>query len=259
MTFSETYNNLITEALLILVDRLNVQNIPSAGKTHCVVEVTGWQNVDALSALATYLVALRAGVIDQAGKLCCDLIGQPRNYSADLLHSVEEIIVQPTDSGESFTDWKSKWRNPWIAEGIWHCCMFVAMSKADLHPHGSVIAVDFSHVSPKDHGLDVTVLYVNEDGILGISFVETKAYQNNPNGALSDAVDMFKAIESGKHDTRLRQLITSFRSVIGDQYNHKLSFALWKDERTFIPNPHYESTGATVQWSRKRRASFSGP
>ena len=91
---------------------------------------------------------------------------------------------------------------------------------------------------------------------MGMSIVETKAYRDDPNGAISDAVKMLEAIEAGKHDTRLRQIVTSFRYVIEERYNKKLAAALWKNERTLIPNPHYETTNTTVDWSR-RRSVFS--
>ena len=127
------------------------------------------------------------------------------------------------------------------------------MERSELHAHGTVIAIDLPHISPKDHGLDVTALYVREDGELGLSVVETKAYRNDPNKAISDAVNMLKAIEAGEHDTRLRQMVTSFRSIIGEPHKQKLSSSLWKNERTLIPNPHYEANGANVQWPRRRR------
>lgn len=255
MPISDAFENSITEALSILVRCLSVHTTPAGDNTHSVIKVSGWQNAEALGALALYLVALRASVIDQAGRICSELIGNPRNFTDDLFRSVDEIVVQPDSSNESLTEWKSKWRNPWIAEGMWHCCMWVAKEREDLHPHGNVIAVDFSHISPKDHGLDVTALYVKEDGSLGMSFVETKAYRDNPNRAITDAVAMFKAIETGKHDTRLRQMVTSFRSVIDEQHMEQLYLSLWKNERILIPNPHYEATDVTVRW-RRRRAVF---
>lgn len=257
MTFCDTYQQAITESFLSLSRVLRVEATPPDDSTHSVVEITGWQQDEAIRALAVYLVALRASVIDQAGRVCCELIGNTRDFATDLLRSVEEIVVQPHDSEESPAEWKSKWRNPWIAEGMWHCCMCVAMGRNEFHPSGNVIAVDFSHISPKDHGLDVTALYVKGNGTLGMSFVETKAYCNDPNAAISDAVVMFKAIEAGVHDTRLRQLVTAFRSILAEPHRRQLSFALWKDERTLVPNPHYEAVGATVQW-RRRRPSFAG-
>ena len=256
MALSAELQRSIGEAVSLLSSGLSV-NATTGGHTHNVVEVTGWQNADVLDALAMYLVALRASVIDQAGEICSTLIGDERVFADALLRSVNEIIEQPTDSGESPNEWKSTWRNPWIAEGIWHCCIRVAMERGELHSQGAVIAVDLPHISPKDHGLDVTALYVKADGTLGMSFVETKAYKTNPNGAISDAVTMLKSIEAGEHDTRLRQMITLFRSVIDDEYKQNLSLSLWKNERTLIPNPHYDASCTTVQWTR-RRLAFSG-
>ena len=253
MAFSKAFNNLLNDALTFLEKNLTVTTKEVPSGTHRLVEVNGWRDDEAISALAIYLVALRASVIDQAGRICSDLIDSPRDFANDLVRSVDEIVIQPTDSDEPASEWKSKWRNPWIAEGLWHCCMRLAMERADIHQHGTVIAVDLPHVSPKDHGLDVTALYVNSDGDLGLSFVETKAYRKQPNKAIIDALKMLKSIEAGEYDTRLRQMITSLRSVIDEPYKQQLTSSLWKDERTHIPNPHYEINGSTVRWHTRRR------
>lgn len=250
MTLSMKLEQSIDNAFSELLKTLSVDT--NTITTHKVVEVSGWCQTSVIEALAMYLVVLRASVIDQAGHLCLQLIEKECNFADDLIRSVNEIIEYPNNSGEPLSEWKSKWRNPWIAEGIWHCCMMVAMKRVDFHSHGTVIAVDLPHISPKDHGLDVTALYIKSNGSLGMSFVETKAYKDDPNGAIGDAVTMFKSIEAGKHDTRLRQIVTSFRSVISEEYKQKLSFSLWKNERTLIPNPHYDANGASVQWLRKR-------
>ena len=252
MSLSDTLNSKINESLSVLSDSLTVSN--AVATTHTVVEVTGWQNTGIIDALAVYLISLRASVVDQAGNICLDLIDSTPDFANDIVRSVYEIIEQPAGSQESPQVWKSTFRNAWIAEGIWHCCMRIAMDCPGFHTQGTIIALDLPHVSPKDHGLDVTALYVRGDGVMGMSFVETKAYRNDPNGAISDAATMLKSIEAGEHDTRLRQMITSFRSIIEEPYKHQLSTSLWKNERTLIPNPHYEASGATVQWSRPRTA-----
>jgi hypothetical protein len=256
MTLTERLKSQLDAALSSLRGSLSASSTPAVGDTHHVLEVSGWQSADCICSLAMYLVILRASVVDQAGRLCSELIANPRDFANDIRRSVDEIVVQPDASNESLADWKSKWRNPWIAEGIWHCCMRVAMENTHLHTPGNIIAIDLSHISPKDHGLDVTALYVKDDGTLGMSFVETKAYKNNPNKAIGDAVSMFKAIEAGEHDTRLRQMITLFKSSIVEPYKGQLAMSLWKNERTLIPNPHYELTGATVQWENAR-SSFA--
>jgi hypothetical protein len=255
MALADIFHNSVERALNILSENLAVSDTIFLD-THSVLEVTGWQDNACIDALAMYLVALRACVIDQAGRIITGLIGDTRDCAYDLLQSVNEIVEQPSHSNESIQDWKSKWRNPWIAEGIWHCCMRVAMDVPELHERGTIIALELPHISPKDHGLDVTALYVKEKAGLGMTIIETKAYRDDPNKAISDAVTMLMAIETGKHDTRLRQIVTSFRNVIDAAYKQQLSFSLWKNERTLIPNPHYEARTATVQWSRKRN-SFS--
>ena len=254
MALREILTRKIDESLAILSDRLTLSNTTAA--THNVIEVIGWQDTESIEALSTYFVALRAGIIDRAGNICSELIDNTPDYAHDILQSVDEIVTQSDDSNENEQDWKSKWRNPWIAEGIWHCYMRIAIDRTELHSEGKIIAIDFPHVSAKDHGQDVIALYVKRNGVLGMSLVETKAYRNNPNGAISDAVTTLKDIEAGKHNTRLRQVITSFQSIIEEPNKQQLSSSLWKNERILIPNPHYEASGATVQWDRPRR-SFS--
>lgn len=255
MALANIFHNSVKRALNILSENLAVCDTIILD-THGVLEVTGWQDTNSIDALAMYLVALRACVIDQAGRIYTGLIGDTRDCACDILQSVNEIVEQPSHSNESVQEWKSKWRNPWIAEGIWHCCMRVAMNVPELHKRGTIIALELPHISPKDHGLDVTALYVKENVGLGMTIIETKAYRDAPNKAISDAVTMLKAIEAGKYDTRLRQMVTSFRTVIDASYKQQLSSSLWKNERTLIPNPHYEARTATVQWARKRN-SFS--
>jgi len=255
MNLPDTLCSLINTSLVTLAKKLTVSNLTTI--SHDVSAVTGWHDRVAIEALAIYLVALRACVVNQAGDICLDLIGGKIDFASDILRSVEEIVTQPVHSKEKEKDWKATWRNPWIAEGIWHCLMRLAMEDLRFHPVGAIIALDFSHVSPKDHGLDVTVLYLKADGNMGMSLVETKAYKNDPNGAIADAVSMLKEIENGRHDTRIRQMVVSFQAVIDEKYRPKLTLSLWKKERRLIPNPHYEARGATVDWSRKRPV-FSG-
>ena len=254
MALREILTSKIEESLAILSERLAFTNMSAT--THEVVEIVGFQEVESIEALSTYFVALRAGIVDQAGNICSQLIDNTPDYANDILRSVDEIVIQPADSSENEQIWKSTWRNPWIAEGVWHCYMRIAMDRTELHTEGAIIAIAVPHVSAKDHGLDVTALYIKENGVLGISIVETKAYRDYPNQAISDAVTTLKDVEAGKHNTRLRQIVTSFRSIIGEPNKQQLSSSLWKNERILIPNPHYEASGATVQWDRERR-SFS--
>lgn len=252
MPLAEQLEIALNNALKDLENCLTATSVTANGDTHEVLTVNGWQADEAIESLAMYLVMVHAGVINHASQLCLDLINNPRDFATDLNYSVNQIITQPANSGETADAWKSTWRNPWIAEGIWHCCMTVAMRKPELHAHGSVIAVDMPHVAPKDHGLDITVIYAKDNGTLGMSFVETKAYKNNPNQAISDAVSMFDAIEEGKHNNRLRQLVTTVHSMIEEPHKSRLSTSLWKNERILIPNPHYESVEARVQWHHQR-------
>lgn len=87
-----------------------------------------------------------------------------------------------------------------------------------------------------------------------MSHIETKAYRDDPNKAISDATAMFKEIEAGKHDTRIRQRVTSIRATLSGEFVHRIKPAIWRERRTHIANPHYEKKSSTVKWNRKRKA-----
>jgi hypothetical protein len=246
--------NLINESIDWFTTNLQVSSVVSSS-THKTLEVSGFDTVEAVPYLARYLVGLRLAIVDYAGKICADLLGESQSDTNDTINAVNAIIKPPPRCvGDALTQWKATYRNAWIAEGVWHCCLRVAMARHEIHPPGTVVALDYAHVSPKDHGFDVVAIYSDQAGQLGISFVETKAYQNDPNQAISDAVKMHKEIENGKHEGRIRKAMGQLRNAVSPDIKAKIIPAMWRDNRTHIPNPHYERSGATVQWGRQRHA-----
>lgn len=246
----------LTDAIATLSRELTAST-PTPASSHETLLICGLSDESVKEALATYLVGLQLTAVDQAGRICTDLIGEAPGDAQQIVRDIEYLVV-PSQDVSDIPHWKSTFRNAWIAEGIWHCCMRVAMVKHELHPHGEVIAIDYAHISPKDHGLDVTVMYKMADGSsVGLSFIETKAYSYSPNKAIADAVSMHAAIERGVHDARLRQVLSNMRSYLDVSEKPLVKASLWKNECMHIPNPHYESEGATVNWDRERRV-FSG-
>jgi hypothetical protein len=221
-------------------------------ESHAALVVSGWSDPNVLPALATYLVALRTTAIDQAGRISPALL---EDDAAAIERSVREITDPPNPcTPEDLGHWKSTFRNAWLAEGIWHCCMRIAMDNPAIHTPGRVIAIDFAHISPKDHGFDVMAIYVQPDDQAGISFVETKAYPEHLDKAISDSLKILKEVEQGLHDTRIRQRVTSMRDRLSRPQQHLITASMWRERRTHIPNPHYDSAQVTVDWGRQRPA-----
>lgn len=52
---------------------------------------------------AQRVVAVGDSVIDQAGRVCSELIGNARNFAGDLLRSVDEIVAQPANSNSTMS------------------------------------------------------------------------------------------------------------------------------------------------------------
>jgi hypothetical protein len=221
-------------------------------QTHKVVVVKGWAATpDTVRCLATYLVGLLASAITTT----LEVRAQITNSDADrleLLRSTEQIVG--SSAAPLTVDQKQDQRNPWIAEGLWHLYFFLASRQTALHPLGSIVAVGFPHVAAKDHGLDVLAIY-RDGSQFGLSVVESKAYENNPNGAINDAVKTFRQVDDGKHDSHIRQFVATARMALPAEQQRAVSPSLWKDLRSYIPNPHYDSQNVT-DWSNKR-PSFS--
>lgn len=221
--------------------------------THEVVLVIGWgADAKTIDAVGAYLVGLRVAAIKQSLAVMAALEDTAEDR-AEVVAGVEAIVG--ADNTALTQDQKEDERNPWIAEGLWHFCMMLASRRAELHPRGEVVALDFPHVAAKDHGLDVVAIYRSATGF-GLSLVESKAYRIDPNQAISNAVDFFRKVDAGAHDPRIRQVVAGMRSALPQDLQGAISPSLWKADRTYIPNPHYDLS-VTQVWTNTRH-SFRG-
>lgn len=219
--------------------------------THCTLVVSGWElERENVRAIAHYLVGVRACAMDAALNIRAELVEDSDQGRLDIISSVHEVVGSHTDAltgNQIRTE-----RNPWIAESIWHLCMAIAATRHEFHPLGRIILLDYAHIKAKDHGLDVAAIYTIPDGV-GISLVETKAYRDNPNGAISDAVSFFRDVDRGKHSTRIRQAVQIMRTALPVEQRRMIAAAFWRKERAYICNPHYD-TRNSVDWTRERRS-----
>jgi len=247
MNFIDEITHSMQESIDYLSGRICYTITPVT--THQIITVTCWNDdASTRTAIAKYLVGLIACAIDAALNIRANL----ENTASDLdeiIRSVEKIVNSP-DENHRRTE-----RNPWIAEGLWHLCMAVAKEKAEIHPVGQIIAAKLVNISAKDHGLDVAVIYTIDSASFGLSFVECKAYKNDPNGAITKSVDFFKEIDQGDHDWRIRQSVQMLRSFLPATTQSAISNSFWKANRTYIPNPHYDES-CSIDWSNSR-PSFS--
>lgn len=222
--------------------------------THRALIVKGWDNdQSSLNAVAKYLVGLRATAVDVALNVCSVLFDDTPEGKIDILNSVYEIVGEKSDS---LTDIQIRdERNPWLAEGLWHLCMFLSKELKECHPSGEIIALGPVHVKAKDHGLDGIVLYEDSENI-GLSLIESKAYKDDPNRAINKALGFFKEIDNEKHSTRIRQDISNIRSSLPLEIQRKVVGTFWNRERTYIPNPHYDSS-IVMDWTNERKSFTS--
>lgn len=225
----------VNRAITFLSPRLRC--CATACDTHRTVEVVGWNDdVATREAIAKYLVGLRACAVDAALRIRAELV----DSQEDALEIVENVEVVD----------KTTARNPWIAEGMWHLCMHIAKRRAELHPLGQIIALNPAHPIAKDHGLDIVAIF-ESSGSIGLSIVECKAYCDNPNQAISDAVKFYTEIDDGNHSVRIRQAIQTMRAALEKKKQSLVTASFWKQNRAYLPNPHYDAS-VVLEWDRKR-------
>jgi len=222
---------------------------PQEATTHHIITVTCW-NDSALNreAVAHYLVGLRICAVDAVLNVRAHL----EDTVADQIEVLQSVTALVGESNTDLTDdEKPDDRNPWMAEGIWHLCMVIASRRPEIHPVGRIVALNPLHVSAKDHGLDVAAIYQEDDGLFGLSLIETKAYKNNPNSAINSAVAFFRSVDQGQHTTRIRQAVQTMRTGLERDRQATISESFWKPRRSYLPNPHYDS-GHDINWTNPR-------
>lgn len=217
--------------------------------SHRVVLIDGWNDCQQTRCcIAHYLVGLRACAIDAALRINA-ILEDTQEDRVEILENVTAIVGNDNTISD---DRKQHERNPWIAEGIWHMCMSIAARRNELHPCGTIIALDYAHVIAKDHGLDVAAIY-EHDGVIGLSLIETKTYRDRPDKALYDAVVFFREVDDGKHSARIRQTVQTMRGALSAEQQAKVSSSFWKRCRTYIPNPHYLPVeDKPIDWTHNR-------
>ncbi len=220
--------------------------------THDTLIILGWNdNEESRRSIARYLVGLRALAIDAALTIRSQLEDTPD----DRLEIARNVYAIVGKNNFELTDEQIRSeRNPWISEGIWHLCMVVASRRQELHPIGSILSVDYAHVASKDHGFDVLAMYEDIDTLFGLTIVESKAYKDDPNGAIANSVEFYREIDCGEHDLQLRQSVQIMRTALPLSVQEKISGSFWKRKRSYIPNPHYDKIN-NVNW-RNSRPSF---
>lgn len=247
MSLNDKIDKAVYEALDHLENTVKLEIYEAT--THRTLIVNGWDiNTDTLKAVAKYLVGLRASALDVALNICTVLFDDTPDGKLDILNSVNEIVGE-NNSSLSTIQIRDE-RNPWLAEGLWHLCMFLSKKIKECHPCGDIIAIGPVHVKAKDHGLDGIVLYEDE-GEIGLTLIESKAYKDDPNRAINKALKFFKEIDNEKHATRIRQDVSNIRRSLPYEKQRNIVGTFWNRKRTYIPNPHYDSS-ISIDWTNKR-------
>lgn len=249
MSLPEQIEDAMTHAIQYLRKTLEWEILEAP--THRTVIVTGWNRDDsARQAIARYLVGLRACAIDAALNIRFGM----EDSEEDQIEVLENVIAIVGEDNAALTKKQKIYdRNPWIAEGIWHLCMVIAAQQhREIHLPGVIIALNYAQVAAKDHGLDVAAIYeISNRDSFGLSLIESKAYKDNIDGAISDAVGFFREVNKRKHALRIRQTVQIMRSSLPGDKQAQIPNSFWKRTRAYLPNPHYDAS-CRVDWTNSR-------
>lgn len=213
--------------------------------THSVLEFTGLQDPECITAQAVYLVGVVASSI-QFNLRINEALFNADSVSEDLTANVRAII---RDSNAEPAEWKRDVRNPWIWECLAHLLLHLSRWDVGRHPPGEIVAMTTPHLNATDRGLDFLAIY--RSAPLGISVGECKAYLDDPGRAITDAADILAEVDGDERDMEIRQLITRIRPALPAEIQDQLSGAFWRDERCYFPMVCCELAYA-ASWDRSR-------
>lgn len=248
--WSEALVARLNAALGVLAKKTIVKN--SEAPSHQLILVSGWVgDVDAEKAIAEYLVGLRMMMVSAALQIQGHLLGSRVNSAPSVKRNVNSIVG---DSNDALSDNQIvQERNPWIAEALWHLCLHLSQRIPDIHPNRSILAIDYAHSFAKEHGLDVVALYALNVSDVGLTIVETKAYEANATQAVIDAAGMFRSVNQEKMDVEIRRAVSIMRDALPPERQHTVTGTFWRNERTCVPNPHYDPRASgVIDWTKKR-------
>jgi len=245
------FRDRLRTALEVLASRTTIDT--AEAPTHRLVQVSGWAGDEkAERAIAEYLVGLRMMMVSAALQIQCNLLGRRIDSGPSVKRNVSSIVGE---AGAALSEPQIvQERNPWIAEALWHLCLHLSQKVPSVHPNGSIIAVDYAHSFAKEQGLDIAALYVLDSGAVGLTIVETKAYEAGATQAVIDAAAIFRRVELEELDVEIRRAVSIMRDALPFESQHAITGTFWRDERTCVPNPHYDpTTSDNIDWLRRRR------
>lgn len=248
--WSESFVARVNAALGVLTTKTSVQ--VSEASSHRLILVSGWVgDANAEKAIAEYLVGIRMMMVSAALQIAGHLLGSREDSAPSVKRNVAFIVG---DSKDALSERQIvQERNPWIAEALWHLCLHLSQTIPEVHPNGSIIAVDYAHSFAKEQGLDVVALYALDAGAVGLTIVETKAYEAGAARAVIDAAAMFRAVNQEEMDVEIRRAISIMRDALPPERQHSVTGTFWRNERTYVPNPHYDpGISEAIDWTEGR-------
>jgi hypothetical protein len=234
----------INTALQSLSESLSIVRDECA--THSIIVVQGFDDNEALEATAVYLVSAISQNIDANMQIREALFAEER-ISRELGSDVISVI------GEHDVDieFKRMIRDPWMWEGISHMLIHLSRFDPDFHPIGQVLAKTSIKYDVHDHGLDVIAIY--DSGTLGITAGECKAYLENPNRAILDAVNKLREVDSNIRDIEIRSAVIQLRSALDDDMQRRIAGSFWRNERSYLPFVCCDEARAR-DWTKNRKS-----
>ncbi len=227
-------------------------------RTGIAIEASGLDHPAVPVALGRYAVGALAGAVGLDARLAADMLATGVDARAELAATVVRLIGNTNVfTTEAETNFRDSCRNAWIAEMLMHAILVVRAHRDTDCLVGPVHAVSFPHDYPTIQGLDAVAVYVDADDPV-VAIGESKASRQYGSGHLSSACDIFRDVDSGIYGTQLRQHLGALRAVIDGDIADRISDALWRTARCYVPAVVHE-TRFDPDAHRDRLASLDPP
>lgn len=224
----------IEEALEVLTASVTLRQLPKVG-SHTAIVADGLEAPGVAVAFGRYLVGALAGAVDIDARLSEQLLARGVDAQAELVTTVR-TLVGGSNKFSTLRDvrFRDTRRNAWIAEGVVHALLVLRARTDTACLTGPVYALTEPHQIPTQQGLDAVAVYVDAGGPV-VAIGESKASRRDGSGQLTEAADIFAAVDSGDYGVALRSALMSLRRVLPPSVASEVKDSLWRDHRCYLP------------------------
>lgn len=230
----------IDEALHAIATSVTLRELPGVA-SHTAIVAEGLDAPLVTKSLGRYLTGAIAGAVDLDARLSQSLLAEGFDAQNEVANRVRRLVGDTNAYTTESVRFRDTWRNAWIAEGVAHALLVVRARIDTPCLSGPVHALTPPHQLPTEPGLDAVAIYSDGDGPV-VAIGETKASREAGSAQLTVAARIFTEVDAGEYGADLRSALVSLRRVLPDTVASRVSDALWREHRCYMPFIFHETS-----------------